>query len=209
MYVPPWHAVTDEATLFDFIEHHPFGLLVSQQGGEPVATHLPILIGERAHPGGHLLGHVARQNPQWKGLTGQRVLAVFQGPHGYISPSWYQSEHVVPTWNYTAVHVYGTVRLIDDVDGLVDLVRQVTETFERPMSKPWTLDVNDPFVRKLAEQIVGFAIDIERMEGKWKLNQNHPPERRRRVVAALREQGYPDAIAIADLMAKGLDLDSP
>jgi transcriptional regulator len=205
MYVPPWYAVADEEILFDFIEHHPFGLLVSQQDGEPVATHLPFLVGMRNKVGGHLLGHVARQNPQWKELAGQRVLAIFLGPHAYISPSWYQAENVVPTWNYTAVHVYGTVRLIEDVDALIALVRDLTEVFERPMPRPWTFDVNDPVVRKLSTQIVGFAIDIERIEGKWKLSQNHPPERRRRVVAALRGQGYEDAIEIAKLMAKEVD----
>ena len=202
MYVPPWYAVADEATLFDFIESHPFGMLVSQQDGEPVATHLPFLVGKRGTSGGYLLGHVARQNPQWQELAGQKVLAVFHGPHAYISPSWYEAENVVPTWNYTAVHVYGAIRLIEDVDELVDLVRKVTDTFEKPMTRPWTIDVNDPFVRKLATQIVGFAIDIERIEGKWKLSQNHSPDRRRRVVAALHEQGYTDSVEIAKLMEK-------
>jgi transcriptional regulator len=111
---------------------------------------------------------------------------------------------VVPTWNYLAVHVYGSARLVEDPDSIVALVAKLTDRFERDKRVPWTFDPNEPFVRKMAAQIVGFAVEIERIEGKWKLNQNHPAERRRRVIAALRDQGYEDAREIADLMEGGL-----
>jgi len=200
MYVPPHFVVDDPATLREFIDRHPFGLLISQQDLAPFATHLPFLL----DPPGLLLGHVARQNPQWRQLAGQQVLCVFHGPHAYVSPTWYEAEKVVPTWNYVAVHVYGRARLIEDPDSLVALVARLTDRFERELPMPWSFDPNEPFVRKMATQIVGFMVDIDRIEGKWKLNQNHPGERRRRVVAALREQGYEDAREIADLMERGL-----
>jgi transcriptional regulator len=197
MYVPPWNAVADEPTLFEFIDRHRFGLLVTQSDGQSLATHLPFLLDRNARA---LCGHMARQNLQWRELEGQQALAIFNGPHAYISPTWYQSDKTVPTWNYVAVHVYGKARLIEDPQAIVELIGELTEVMERPMPTPWQFDTSDPFIEKLATQIIGFAIDIERIEGKWKLNQNHPPERRRRVAAALREQGYQDAIEIADLM---------
>jgi transcriptional regulator len=204
MYVPPHFAVVELPTLHAFIDRHPFGLLVSQLDGAPFATHLPFLLDRQASPRGTLLGHVARQNPQWQPLAGQQVLCIFSGPHAYVSPTWYQSEKVVPTWNYAAVHVYGRVRLIEDPDALIALVGRLTDRFEHDMPAPWSFDPDGPFVRKLATQIVGFSVEIDWIEGKWKLNQNHPAERRRRVIAALREQGYEDAREIADLMERGL-----
>jgi transcriptional regulator len=200
MYVPPHFAVDDLPTLHEFIDRHPFGLLISQHDGAPFATHLPILFEGPAL----LLGHVARQNPQWRQLAGQQVLCIFNGPHAYVSPTWYQSEKVVPTWNYLAVHVYGRARLVEDPDSIVALVAKLTDRFERDMPVPWTFDPNEPFVRKMATQIVGFAVEIERIEGKWKLNQNHPAERRRGVIAALRQQGHEDAREIAELMERGV-----
>jgi transcriptional regulator len=201
MYVPSHYAESDLPTLFDFIDQHPFGLLISQQDGVPVATHLPFLLDRTAGERGVLSAHVAKQNPQWQDLADQQVLAIFHGPHAYISPAWYEAEKVVPTWNYVAVHVYGRVTLIEDIDETIALVRELTDRFERSRSDPWTFDPSAPFVRKMASQIVAFRIEIERIEGKWKLNQNHPEERRRRVIERLREQGGEHAEAIADLMA--------
>jgi transcriptional regulator len=204
MYVAAHFAEPDLGTLHPFIEGHPFGLLVSQHDGEPLASHLPFLLDRPAGPNGTLLGHVARQNLQWRRLAGQRVLVVFHGPHAYISPTWYQAEKVVPTWNYVAVHAYGPVELIEEPGALIGLVQELTRVSERAMPSPWTFDPADPFVQKLATQIVAFRIPIDRIEGKWKLNQNHPAERRQRVIAALRTQSGEDAGEIAELMERGL-----
>lgn len=204
MYVPAHFAVDDLPALHEFIDRHPFGVLVSQHDGAPFATHLPFLLDRQLPPRGTLLGHVARQNPQWRQLAGQQVLCVFNGPHAFISPTWYESENVVPTWNFVAVHVYGRARVIEDPETLLGLVARLTDRFERDMPAPWRVHPEDAFMRKLATRIVGFEVEIERVEGKWKLNQNHPADRRRRVIAALREQGYRDALEIADLMERGL-----
>jgi len=204
MYVPAHFAEPDTDILHRFIEDHHFGLLVSQHDGEPFATHLPFLLDRVAGPNGTLFGHVARQNPHWRQIVGQQALAIFHGPHAYVSPAWYQSEKVVPTWNYVAVHAYGPVELIEDPSGLIEVVRKLTQVSEQAMPTPWTFDPADPFVQRLAAHIVGFRIPITRLEGKWKLNQNHPEDRRRRVIAALRAQGGENAREVAELMAHGL-----
>ena len=200
MYVPPHFAVTDLPVLHVFIESHPFGLVVTVHHGRPFVTHLPLLLDRGTGPHGAFRGHVARQNPHWQSMVGQDVLVVFNGPHAYVSPTWYAAEKVVPTWNYVAVHAYGRARLVESADELVGLLRDLTTASERDLPEPWTFDPADPFVRKVAAQVVGFEIVIDRIEGKWKLNQNHPPERRRRVAAALREQEYDDAREIARLI---------
>ena len=139
MYIPTSFAVTDQTKLHDFIEQNSFGLLVSQVDGLPFASHLPLLLERQTGPHGCLIGHMARANPQWKHAGGQTALAIFSGPHAYISPTWYESEQVVPTWNYVAVHVYGPVQVIDDRHALRDIVEKTVQVYERAMPRPWSL----------------------------------------------------------------------
>jgi transcriptional regulator len=200
MYVPPHFAESDPATLHDFIEGHSFGLLVSQVEGVPFASHLPFLLDRSAGPHGTLLGHMARANPHWRGLAGQTALAVFAGPHAYVSPTWYEAEAVVPTWNYVAVHAYGRATVVEDPSALLDIVRRSVTVYEAGMPRPWAFDDSSPRVGRLLGQIVGFRFEIERLEGKWKLNQNHPVERRRKVADALRQRGGDDARAVAAMI---------
>jgi transcriptional regulator len=203
MYVPPHFAETDPARLHDFIERHSFGLLVSEADGTPFATHLPFLLERDAGPHGALIGHLARANSQWRELAHQTALAVFSGPHAYVSPTWYEAENVVPTWNYVAVHAYGPVQLVEDPDELFDIVRRTVERYEGGRPRPWSLGQPSTFTDRMLAQIVGFRIPIERLEGKWKLSQNHPVERREKVIAALTEQGEESA-AVAELMRERL-----
>jgi transcriptional regulator len=200
MYVPPHFAESNPATLHDFIEGHSFGLLVSQAGGVPFASHLPFLLDRTAGPHGTLVGHMARANPQWHELADRSVLAVFSGPHAYISPTWYEAANVVPTWNYVAVHATGRARVIEDRDQLLAIVTRSVAVYEANMPKPWTLDTSGPMLDRLLAQIVGFRIEIDRLEGKWKLNQNHPAERRAKVIAALERQGDENSRGVAGLM---------
>jgi transcriptional regulator len=127
-------------------------------------------------------------------------LAIFSGPHAYISPTWYEAEQVVPTWNYAAVHAYGRVEVIEGEAALLGIVERSVGFYEQAIPRPWSFDASDSFVKRMLSQIVGFRIEIERIEGKWKLNQNHPIERRRKVVRALRERGSENAESIADMM---------
>ncbi len=161
---------------------------------------MPFLVDWAFGSRGRLIGHMARANPQWKKVEGQEVLVIFPGPHAYISPSWYQAEEVVPTWNYISVHVYGQTTLIHDSDALFEMVGDFVLNYERPRPEPWTIDDRSGFLRRLCKQIVGFQIDITRIQGKWKLGQNHPIARRRLAAAALREQPDANSQAIAAAM---------
>lgn len=203
MYVPAHFAVTDQSRLHDFIAAHAFGLLVSTENGTPFATHLPFLLDRTAGPHGGLVTHLARGNPQWHDLDGREVLAIFSGPHAYISPTWYEAENVVPTWNYVAVHAYGTCQLVQDPADLVGILAATVETFERALPTPWSVDTSGEFVMRLARGIVGVRVALTRIEGKWKLNQNHPAERREKVARLLAASPDQDAQEIACLMWQG------
>jgi transcriptional regulator len=200
MYVPPHFAVSDTTSLHDLIERYSFGLLVSQVGGVPFASHLPILLERSAGAHGTLFGHVARANPHWRELAGQTALAVFSGPHAYVSPTWYESDNVVPTWNYVAVHAYGRAAVIEDRAAVLDIVQRSVAVYESAMPRPWTFDGTSPYAGRQLGAIVGFRIEIERLEGKWKLNQNHPVERRKKVAEILGGQSGGDAQAVAEMM---------
>lgn len=202
MYVPPHFAVTDPTTLHDFIDAHSFGLLVSQLGGEPFATHLPFLLDRTAGPHGTLVGHVARANPHWRELAGAPALAVFSGPHAYVSPTWYEAEPAVPTWNYVAVHATGRAELVEDRDALRDIVARSVAVYEAGLPRPWRFDADTTFADRLLGQIVGFRVRVEKLEGKWKLNQNHPPERRAKVIRALEAAGGESGTAVAAAMRR-------
>jgi transcriptional regulator len=203
VYIPPHFAATDHSVLHEAIERYSFALLVSGADEELVASHLPLLLDRDCGPHGTLVGHMARANGQWRSAAGQPVLAVFSGPHAYVSPTWYDAERVVPTWNYVAVHAYGRLELIEEREATQDLLRRMVDVYEATLPQSWRLaDQPAEFIAGLARQIVAFRVPIERLEGKWKLNQNHPAERRERVIAALTKQGG-DAMEIAELMRGG------
>ncbi|QDU96750.1 FMN-binding negative transcriptional regulator [Lignipirellula cremea] len=200
MFIPPAFAEQDLARLHLFLIQNSFGLVVSQVDGAPFATHLPLLLQPAEGPLGTLTGHFARANPQWRQLVGQTVLVIFTGPHAYISPTWYEAENTVPTWNYTAVHVYGQIELVESGEPLLNILKETVQTYEQSKPQPWTLEGNEAITERLIEQIVGFRMVIEKIEGKFKLNQNHPAERRQKVIKALEEQGDENSLGLANLM---------
>ena len=203
MYNPASFAEHDVSKLHAFLRRHSFATLVSSGEGGLVASHLPLLLDPRAGRLGHLLGHMARANPQWRQVEGE-VLAIFQGPHTYISPSWYEEPGLVPTWNYVAVHAYGTLQLVDQRGELLEILRHAVAFYEGPRPEPWSLDLEGERLEGLLRSIVGFRIEISRLEGKWKLSQNHPEERRRKVIRGLRQQSGDDSQQIATLMEQRL-----
>lgn len=200
MYTPNSFRQDDSDALFGLIERHSFAALVSEAGGELTASHLPLLVDRAAGDVGYLLGHMARANPQWRELAGQDVLAIFSGPHAYVSPTWYGASPMVPTWNYLAVHVYGRFEPIEEDDELLDLLQQTVTKYESPQPRPWTFADDDPYVEKLLKGIVGFRIEIDRIEGKWKLGQNHSAEVRKSAAEQLVKQRDEDSQAIGRLM---------
>ncbi len=205
MYTPPLFAESELSPLHDLMESRSFALLISPGGDLPVVSHLPLLIDRPAGPRGTLLGHMARANSQWRGLDGQPVLAIFSGPHSYVSPRWYEagSAPVVPTWNYVAVHASGRVEIVDDREGKREIVRRSVDLYEQALPAPWTLPTGEDYDR-LLDQIVGFRIVIDAIEGKWKISQNQPIERQQKVAQQLQQQGDPDSRAIAELMQQRL-----
>jgi len=202
VYIPKHFQVTDMQKLTSFIKEHSFATLFSQTAGEPFATHLPFLLDKDASGEYYLLGHMARTNPHWEYIKDQ-VLVVFQGPHAYISPTWYQELNSVPTWNYAAVHVYGEFVSVAQEE-LLQILKDTINTYEASLVLPWMTDLNNDFNGQLMKMIVGFKIKITRIEGKWKLNQNHSADRRIRAIAGLRQLKDSDSNKIADLMERTL-----
>jgi len=201
MYVPSSFAETDLSVLHDFIEQHSFATLVTHREDEPFASHLPILLDRSKGKSGQLVGHFAKANPQSETAPSQKMLAIFHGPHAYISPTWYAAYNTVPTWNYQAVHVYGRYCVINDPGELKNVIEQYVRFYEASQATPWTTqNVDSEFIDQLLQAIVGFTIEIEHIEGKFKLSQNHPVERREKVIHALKQQQCDDSQAIATLM---------
>ena len=167
-----------------------------------MATHLPMLLDAEDGPLGTLRGHVARANPHWRAFRGgAEALAIFQGPHTYVSPSWNETRLTVPTWNYVAVHAYGRPRLIEDEAGLKAILHALVDRYESGFERPWSIQgLPEEFVRRMIKGIVGFEIQITRLEGKFKMNQNRTAGDRRGVVAALYGDGSEMSRAVAKLM---------
>jgi transcriptional regulator len=199
MYIPSSFSESNISKLHDLIRSNSFGLLVSSGTDQPLATHLPVLLDSESGRYGTLLGHVAKANPHWNEMEGQRVLAIFSGPHAYISPRWYESEDVVPTWNYVAVHAYGTVSVLHDKEELREILLRSVELFESNAQSPWVMPDSN-YMDRMMQAIVGLRIEIDQIEGKWKLSQNQPMDRRMRVVESLEKQGDFNSMSIADIM---------
>lgn len=205
VYLPPAFTETRPELLIAHIERHDFGLLVSHGAAGMIASHVPFLVERRqAISGGeelHLLGHLARANPQVADLAaGGEVLAIFSGPHAYVSPGWYASQPAVPTWNYADVHAYGTPRLIED-QALRRFLQQLSVRHEAGRETPWRMeDQPAAYMAGMFKGIVGFDLAVARLEGKFKLSQNRPAADRPRIVAALEARGDTEARAVARLM---------
>ncbi len=203
MYVPPIFAVRDTAGLHALIESYSFATLVSTGADGMMSTHVPVLLDRERGPHGTLLVHLARANPHGRAMDGQDVLAIFLGPHGYISPSWYDTHPSVPTWNYAAVHAYGRARIVDDPARLADIVQRLTVQYESGRAQPWKMaGLPQEYVAGMLRGIVGFEIEIARLEGKHKLSQNRNATDRRNVIAALGASTNAEDRALAEYMAR-------
>lgn len=201
MYTPVYFRVTDLAVLHGLMDRFSFATLVTTHGGCPIATHLPFLVYPDDSEHGTLISHMARANEQWQDFArGDEALVIFQGPHAYISPSWYEEHPSVPTWNYAVVHAYGVPRAIDDEARVRDALHALVDQHEAGFDEPWPMDLPDEYVRKMARGIVAFEVPISRLEGKFKLNQNRSARDREGVVAALTASGNAIDRELAELM---------
>jgi len=204
MYVPPRYRVTDDAVIDEFLRANGFGTLVSHGRDGLMATHVPVEL--LAGPGGErvLCGHVAKANAQWRQLeeAGEAMIVVL-GPHAYVSPTWYDHPNV-PTWNYQAVHAYGTVRVIQDPEGLAPDLRALARHYEPPTRPEPRFDFDTmPADLRAAEMkgIVGFELRVTRVEAAFKLSQNRHDGDRARIMAELRARGDDASRSVAEAMA--------
>jgi transcriptional regulator len=209
MYIPSPFRIEDRQTLHAFIRRFGFATLITgaADGAEPMVTHLPLLLDADRGPLGTLIGHVARANPHWQAdHAANPSLAIFHGPHAYISPSWYASPApAVPTWNYAVVHAVGELSLMPDADRVLAVVRALSRQYE-PAQSPRQNALSPEAEAKLLGAIVAFEIPIDRLEGKFKFSQNRSREDQLGAIAALEEQGDADSIALAAFAREYLGL---
>ena len=196
MYIPSHNRVEDRATINAFIHAYGFATVITNRGAVPFASHLPVLLDES---GGRLRSHMARANEQWRHFAPDReVLCIFHGPHAYITPSWYVQQHDVPTWNYAAVHVYGLPRIVDEHAALKQIVSNTTDKYEALMPQPFQLTLTDLEIDRMLRAIVGFTVEITRVEAKFKLGQNRSAEDREGTVRGLADSGHLPSIELAE-----------
>jgi transcriptional regulator len=189
MYVPKHFGEDDPAVLHTLMQDYSFATVVSTgDDGVPLATQLPFVLDKQPAPFGTLRAHMALGNPQWHTLVPEReALVIFQGPHTYITPSWYENPLSVPTWNYATVQAYGRSRLIEDRDALHSHLRSLVEKHESRFAEQWRLEsLPADYVTKMMKGVVGFEIEITRLTGKFKMSQNRSEGERERIAAELK-----------------------
>ncbi|MBM7663818.1 transcriptional regulator [Solibacillus kalamii] len=194
MYIPKQYQLTDEQRIRQIINEYSFATVVSLHQGVPTATHLPLYLSE---DGKFIYGHFARANTQWKDIIDQQVLAVFNGPHSYISSSWYETKDSVPTWNYVAVHVKGFIELMEDEEEIRLSLHHLIDKYEVHNSSYDVNAVDPKYMNGLLKGIVPFKIRISSVEATAKLSQGHSKERQKLVIDELlkRNDSFDEEIA--------------
>lgn len=196
MYSPSAFSITDPAVIRSFLRQYSFGILLSPAGEILHDTHTPFLISEDLTT---VSGHIARANPQWRSWAqSPSVKVIFHGPHAYVSPRFYQSEFNVPTWNYSAVSLDGKIEIIEGRAAALQIIQALILQHEGPTG--WHLDTEDPRYLKLLDAVVCFSITVEKLDDKFKLNQNKSEEDRQSVIAHLLKSPDPMDHQAAELM---------
>jgi transcriptional regulator len=209
VYVPTHFAEDRIDVLHEVIRASGLAILISMTADGLIASHAPLMLDPDPAPYGTLVGHLAKVNPHARSAdAGVQTLVIFQGPDGYITPSYYAAKKahgkVVPTWNYAAVHAYGTLQVFDDPARLLSVVTRLTDQHESPRSQPWAVsDAPDDFIQGMLRGIVGIALPIVRLEGKVKMSQNRPAMDQAGVVAGLRSDGREELAQAVDQATAG------
>src|SRR5450432_2727743 len=199
MYIPKSFAETDAAILYEFMRANNFAALVTQNEGKITASHIPFMVDTER---GVLKAHLARANDQWKSFDGSEALVIFQGAHAYISPTWYATHPSVPTWNYTAVHVYGVPKIVENEREMRVMLGGLVKNHEGGRLPEWTMDLPEDYLQMMMKAIVGFEMPIDRIEGKFKLSQNRSEVDQVSVIEHLRESDSPLDVQTAEIAAK-------
>lgn len=201
VYIPQHFASRDDARVAQVVHDHPFATLITPGDPEPFVTHLPLLLVGDGEPHGTLFGHFARANPHARSKATSESVAIFHGPHAYVTPSWYADPAgAVPTWNYAVAHVHGVIELATDPAETRAVLDLLVDRFESGRAEPWRLGLAPDRLAAMVNAIVGFKIRVTRIEAKFKLSQNRSPDDQRRVAAGLAAEGYAEAIATAEWM---------
>jgi transcriptional regulator len=186
MYIPPYYQETDEGKLLAFMQAHSFAVLASAQNNNVRATHLPFIV-EKRDSKIYLVSHLAKANPQWAEF-GNELLIVFQGPHGYVSPSHYEKEQNVPTWNYIAVHAYGKASIIEEPAEAIQVLEKTILNYEAGYFEQWK-GLSDVYKSNMIKGIVAFEIEVLKLEGKYKLSQNKTGNERKAIANTFAKSG--------------------
>ena len=201
VYTPAHFAVDDRAAIARLMHDHPFATLLTPASPEPLISHVPLLFVPECEPHGTLIGHMARANPHWQSAGGAESVAIFHGPHAYVSPSWFaEPSKGVPTWNYAVVHASGTLDIIDDAVETRRVLDALVRRFEGDRKAPWAFAMAERQRDALVGAIVAFRLRIRHLAGKFKLSQNRPAGDQARIAAALDAEPYADAAAVAAWM---------
>ena len=201
LYTPTHFNTEDRAAIARLMHEYSFATLVTPAASEPSISHLPLLLVPGCEPNGTLIGHFARANPHWRHARETPSVAVFHGPHAYVSPSWYgEPQRMVPTWNYVSVHAHGTLTIIEDAAEARGIIEALVQRFEAARAEPWTFQRDERERDALMSAIVPFRMRIKRIDAKFKLSQNRSRDDRARVIAALRTEDSAEAAQTADWM---------
>lgn len=201
MYIPEEYKNNNLEEVKDFIQKNSFAILINQTEGKLCATHIPLELDTNENGKEVLVGHISKENPQWKGFeSSDKVLAIFSGPHSYISSSWYDFEGV-PTWNYIAVHIYGTVKIIEG-EALLSSLKKLVDKYESNSETPIRVENLSKKTMMMTRGIVAFEIEIEEIQAQYKLSQNRDPKNYDNVIVELEKLGNNYAKSIAEEMKK-------
>lgn len=200
MYIPKYFKVSDFDEIAEFVRQNSFGTLVTTKKGKPIATHLPLQLIKQKDDY-YITGHMAYGNPQWRTFeTSEEVLIMFQGPHAYISSSWYEQENV-PTWNYQAVHLYGTAQLLSEEELKKDLT-SLMQKYESHRENPVLWDKLSPsLLEKELKGIVGFKIPVREVQAAYKMSQNRNETDYQNIIDRLEQEGNASSKQMAQVMS--------
>nr|WP_314897134.1 FMN-binding negative transcriptional regulator [uncultured Flavobacterium sp.] len=201
MYTPDIYKNENQEEIRKFLQENSFGILINQTNGKLCATHIPLELDTNAAGKSILLGHIAKENPQWKGFTeNDEILAIFSGPHAYISSSWYDHENV-PTWNYIAVHIYGKIKIIEG-DAVIESLKKLVDKYEQNSENPIRVEDLSEKTMMQTRGIVAFEIEITAIQATKKMSQNRDDKNYQNIISELEKTNTNQSIAVANEMKK-------
>jgi transcriptional regulator len=201
MYIPDIFINENQEEIKDFLQKNSFGILVNQTNGKLWATHIPLELDTNENGKQVLYGHISKENPQWESFAdNNKVLAIFSGPHSYISSSWYDHESV-PTWNYIAIHIYGTIKIIEG-EAVIESLKKLVDKYEKNSKNPVRVEDLSKKTMMQTRGIVAFEIEIDEIQAKHKLSQNRDEKNYDNIISELKKTENPQATAIANEMTK-------